>query len=128
MVGVPVSPVAAGQSTDEADLSAHVEELLAKEAIRQQIYNYSRGSDRLDKDLAMQVWPPDGTADYGGQVTNGHDLVEGLIQSLPNMTYSAHNMFASVISVDGDTAVSETYANSSLVVPLAFASGRRGSR
>ena len=121
MVGMPVSsPMAAGQSTAaEADLSAMVEELHAKEAIRQQIYNYSRGLDRLDKDLAMQVWHPDGTADYGGQVTNGRELVEGLVQTLPNMTYSAHNMLDTIISVDGDTAVSETYAASSLVVPMA---------
>ncbi len=121
MVGLPVSsPMAAGQSTAaEADLSAMVEELLAKEAIRQQIYNYSRGLDRLDKDLALQVWHPDGTADYGGQVTNGRDFIEGLIQSLPNMIGHAHHMLDTIISVDGDTAVSETYANSSLVLPLA---------
>jgi hypothetical protein len=119
VVGLPtVRPVTAGASAAGGDSSTVIEDLLAKDAIRAQIYNYSRGIDRLDKALTLQVWHPDGTADYGGQQTTGPQFVEGLFKSLPNMVSSAHHMLDTVIKVSGDKAVSETYANSSLVLPL----------
>lgn len=115
-VGLPISrPVEAGAPADD---SRALQELLAKEAIRDQIYNYSRGIDRLDKALALQVWHPEGTADYGGKPTTGPAFIEGLFKSLPNMVSHAHHMIDTIIKVNGDKAVSESYANSSLVLPL----------
>ena len=43
-----------------------LDELVAKDAIREQIYNYSRGLDRMDRQLARQVWHPDGTTNFVG--------------------------------------------------------------
>lgn len=43
-----------------------LDELVAKDAIREQIYNYSRGLDRMDKELARQVWHSDGTTNFVG--------------------------------------------------------------
>ena len=43
-----------------------LDDLVAKDAIREQIYNYSRGLDRMDKELARQVWHPDGTTNFVG--------------------------------------------------------------
>lgn len=114
------SPVTAGAGVSaaaEGDAST-LQGLLAREAIREQIYNYGRGIDRIDKQLTMDVWHPDGTADYGGQTVNGRGLVEELFKGLPNMTASAHHLLESRIEVDGDTAVSETIANTSIVNPL----------
>jgi hypothetical protein len=119
LIGSSAFKPAAAQRQVEPDLSKTVEALLAKEEIRQQIYNYSRGLDRMDKDLALQVWHPDGTADYGGQIVNGRALIEGIFQGLAHNVAHAHHMVDTIITVDGNKAVSETYANSSLVIPLA---------
>ena len=119
LIGASAFQPVAAQRQVEQDLSKTVEVLLAKEEIRQQIYNYSRGLDRMDKDLALQVWHPDGTADYGGQAVNGRALIEGIFQGLVNNVAHAHHMVDTMITVDGNKAVSETYANSSLVIPLA---------
>ncbi len=109
----PVSATKAAES--HASL---VEDLSAKEAIRNQIYNYSRGLDRMDKELALQVWHADGTADYGGKVTTGAEFVEGAFRMHSTILSHTHHMIDTIIKVNGDKAVSETYANSSLVYPL----------
>ena len=99
--------------------SKAAEELLAKEEIRQQIYNYGRGIDRMDKALATQVWHPDGTANYGGAPTTGAQFIEGLFKSLPAAYLShTHQMVDSIIKVDGDKAISETTANTSMMQAL----------
>jgi hypothetical protein len=115
MVGMPAAPATA--AGEDATPRA-VQDLVAREEIRKQIYNYGRGIDRLDKQLTLEVWHPDGTADYGGKVVNGRDWVEGLFKGLPNMTASAHHLLESRIEVDGDKATSETIANTSLMNPL----------
>jgi hypothetical protein len=38
--------------------------LIAKQAIKEQIYNYCRGLDRMDLELALACWHADGTADF----------------------------------------------------------------
>lgn len=113
--GVPGSRASAAGEDASATL---LQELAAKEEIRQQIYNYGRGIDRLDKQLTLDVWHPDGTADYGGKVVKGQEWVEGLFKGLPTMTASAHHLLESRIQVTGLKAVSETIANTSLVNPL----------
>ena len=120
VIGLPVtkSMAAGGQGAAAGDLARQVGELLAKEEIRQQIYNYGRGIDRMDLELTQHVWHPDGTADYGGKPVNGREWVAGLFKGLPNMTASAHHLLESHIVVTGDKAVSETIANTSIMNPL----------
>jgi hypothetical protein len=92
-----------------------IDVLVAENEIRQQIYNYSRGLDRMDKALALQVWHPDGTADYGGAVTKGSEFVERAFKLHESYISHTHHMIDSIIRVNGDTAVSETYANTSML-------------
>lgn len=113
--GGPGSRASAAADDESAKL---LQQLAAKEEIRQQIYNYGRGLDRLDKRLTSEVWHPDGTADYGGKTVNGREFVDGLLKSLPSMTATAHHLLESRIEVDGDKATSETIANTSLMNPL----------
>jgi hypothetical protein len=107
-----------GVAAAENDTAQALADLLAKDAIREQVYNYGRGIDRLDKQLTLDVWHPDGTADYGGQQVNGRDWAEGLFKGLPSMTASAHHLLESRNEVTGDTATRETIANTSIVNPL----------
>ena len=52
-------------------------DLLAREAIRQQLCNYGRGVDRRDRELLRSVWHEDGTLDYSMPgVTTPDQLIE----------------------------------------------------
>lgn len=46
-------------------------ELVAREAIRQQLHNYCRAMDRRDDGLGYAAWHEDGAADYGAGVFQG---------------------------------------------------------
>ena len=87
-----------------------VEELIAKDAIREQIYNYARGLDRMDKPLALSVWHSDATVQTpaGGDLT-GAEWIESAWRSHERITAHSHQMTNVLIKVDGDAAVSETY-------------------
>ena len=90
-------------------------ELAAKEAIRDQIHNYARGLDRMDRTLALQVWHPDGTADYLGQYKGlGSGFIDYAWRAHEKIMGHTHQMTNIVIKVNGDTAVSETYLIASL--------------
>lgn len=92
-----------------------LDELVAKDAIREQIYNYARAADRMDKELLRQVWHPDGTANFIGGYQGA---VEGFIEQVwalhATLAAHSHQMTNILIQVDGDTAVSETYVMTSL--------------
>ena len=92
-----------------------LDELVAKDAIREQIYNYARAVDRMDKELLTRVWHPDGTANFIGSYEG---TVAGFVERVwslhePLVAHS-HQMTNILIKVDGDTAVSETYVMTSL--------------
>ena len=92
-----------------------LDELVAKEAIREQIHNYARGLDRMDKALALQVWHPDGTADYLGQYKGlGSGFIEHAWRAHERIMGHTHQMTNIIIKVDGDKATSETYLIASL--------------
>ena len=89
----------------DRDREAAIDVLLAKDAISQQIFNYSRALDRMDTELALQMMHPGGNWNGSTRevwVKNGFDVNRG---------YSAHShqMTNSTIKVTGDKAVSETY-------------------
>ena len=92
-----------------------LDELVAKDAIREQIYNYARGLDRMDKDLAYQVWHPDGMADYIGTYEGtGAGFVDWVWPRHEPLVAHSHQITNILIKVDGNTAVSESYVMASL--------------
>jgi hypothetical protein len=93
--------------------------LIAKDQIRDQIYNYSRGLDRMDRALALQVFHPDAVVTQpnstgGGFKGNGEDWVNYAWNAHSKIAAHAHQMTNTLIRVDGDKATSETYAMDSL--------------
>ena len=89
--------------------------LLAKDAITEQIYNYSRGLDRMDKELALSVWHAEATVDIGGNAKmTGPEWIESAWRTHEKITSHAHTMANIQIKVTGDTAVSESYFIASL--------------
>lgn len=94
------------------DISA-LNELLDKQEITEQIYNYARSMDRLDLELGKSVFHPEATADYGTQMYQGtgYGFVEMCMKAhLQHLTHS-HQMGNILIEVNGDTALSETYGD-----------------
>src|SRR5262249_9943421 len=89
--------------------------LAAKEEIREIIYTYSRGLDRMDKELANSIWNPGATADYPNQKGTGPEIIDGIWAYHNTITSHSHQMTNILIKVTGDTAVSETYGSVSLL-------------
>lgn len=85
----------------------------AKEQIRDAIYRYCRGEDRLDGELSESLWHSDGTARYGynGEIFDGpaNRWAQTAHAGLANFTGSSHQVANILIEVDGDQAVSESY-------------------
>ena len=109
--------LAVGQSSLPADTADQrlLHELAAKDEIRAQIYNYARGLDRMDRQLATRVWHADGTADYIGTYEGtGAGFVDWVWPRHEPLVAHSHQITNVLIEVDGDTAVSESYVMASL--------------
>lgn len=102
-------------------MSAELEGLLAREAIRRRLHDYCRAMDRRDDELGYAVWHEDGTADYGADVFQGlgRDFVDQVSRNHLRRTAHSHQLATIGIEVDGDTAVSEAYATVRLVTEAA---------
>ncbi|ADP82585.1 hypothetical protein FraEuI1c_4592 [Pseudofrankia inefficax] len=94
-----------------------LEELAAREAIRQQLHNYCRAMDRRDDPLGYAVWHDDGTADYGPGIFQGRgrDFVDQVSRNHLRRLAHSHQIATVGIEVAGDRAASEAYVTVRLV-------------
>ena len=46
-------------------MSDDLDTLIAKQAVRDIVYRYCRGLDRMDREMALSIWHPDAMVDYG---------------------------------------------------------------
>ena len=90
---------------------AAVQQLFDKQAISEVIYNYCRGLDRMDRDLASTIWHEGGTADYGAYMFQGTGagFIDWVWLQHAGMDRHSHQISNILIEVDGDGAVSESY-------------------
>jgi SnoaL-like domain len=93
-----------------------LQELLDKQAITEAIYRYARAMDRLDRDLGYSVFWPEATADYDKQMYQGtgHGFVDMCMDAHPTFHSHSHQFSNILITVNGDTATSETYGDVTL--------------
>lgn len=106
-----------GQSRRGAMPAASALQLLVdKDQIRDQIYNYCRGLDRMDKALALSVWHPDATVEMApsGFKGSGPEWIESAWRTHEKIHSHTHQMTNILMQVNGDKATSETYFISSL--------------
>jgi len=90
-------------------------DLLAKQAITEQIYRYCRAMDRIDNDLGKTVWHADGLADYGSIFQGtGHEFIEWVAIGHSTTAGHSHQVSNILIEVSGDTATSEAYVTAAL--------------
>lgn len=89
-----------------------IEQLMAKEAIRDQIYTYCHALDRIDFDLGYTVFAPDAQVDYGPTFKGtGHDFITMMLKQHKKMVSTHHMMSNILIKLNDDCtkAASETY-------------------
>lgn len=117
LAGLLIEETLTGQSrkSDRSDAAA-IRQLLDKDQIRDQIYNYCRGLDRMDKPLALSVWHPDATVEMSpsGFKGSGPEWIESAWRTHERIHSHTHQMTNILINLDGAKATSETYFISSL--------------
>lgn len=89
-----------------------LKELLAKEAIREQIYNYCRALDRIDNELGYTVFSEDAEVDYGPTYKgSGRGFIDMMLDMHRTMVSTHHMMTNILIKFNDDytKAASETY-------------------
>ncbi|CAB4939980.1 unannotated protein [freshwater metagenome] len=91
-----------------------MDELLAKEAIREAINRFSRGIDRQDSELAKSVYHDDARDDHIGYTGSGHGLVDwvngyegpdGWVRGYLQDQYVQHYVTNTTIDLDLDNDV-----------------------
>jgi hypothetical protein len=96
-----------------------------QQAIREALYRYCRGVDRMDRALARSCWHTDGSADYRGMFSGGADaLLDWMWKLHATMETHSHQMTNQLIEVAGERAASETY----VTVVLRSKGGRSPAR
>lgn len=95
-----------GKTRDEK-----IDEMIAKDEIRDLALTYSRAVDRKDFVLLGQLYFPDAGDEHGGNTTG---TAKEFIELMPGWTEKtlvlAHNITNHLIKVDGDYAEGEVYA------------------
>lgn len=85
--------------------------ILAEDEIRRVIVEHSRGLDRCDEELVASCYFEDAKIHYGAvQCTGGAAAATGLVANLrENTSATTHAVPNSLIDIEGDEAMAETY-------------------
>ncbi|MTD17110.1 nuclear transport factor 2 family protein [Nakamurella sp. YIM 132087] len=92
------------------ELDAIVADLQDRSAIRDVLMRYSRGVDRLDRDLLLSVYHPDAIDDHGVFIGTAEAFADWAI-GMHTTTHVSHQhaIFNISIDLDGDVAHTESY-------------------
>lgn len=103
----------------------NVEEVAAREEVREVIGRYFRAMDQVDSPLGYSIFHEDGTGDYGPGIFSGpgRALIDWLNEYNRTLVASHHQMSNCTITVDGDRAAAETYVTATLLRPSPGGSG-----
>lgn len=92
-------------------------DLLAREQIRQLLYRYPRGLDRLDRDILLSIGHESATVEFRGMFSGSWEkFVDWLMSAHSTMLYNRHTIGNILMEVQGAVAVSETTATANLLV------------
>ena len=88
--------------------NTRMEDILAKDEIRDIIMRLARGTDRRDKDLMRSCYHPDATDDHGAFRGNGDEFSDWVVETLQPMK-TQHFLGQIRIEVEGNIASAESY-------------------
>ena len=85
-------------------------EFADREAIRDCLYRYCRGIDRLDVDLILSAYWPDAADEHGNFLANSaREFVDHAVPIIESMDLTTHFLGNVLIDVRGDEAFVESY-------------------
>ena len=98
------------QHLNNESLEKVVEELRDRQAIEDLLATYSRGIDRLDRDLLLSVYHPDALDDHGVFIGTPAEFVDWAI-AMHTATHLSHQqcILNHTCELDGNVAHTETY-------------------
>lgn len=97
-------------ATHSKDLPAALQELLDRNAIQDCVHRYCRGADRLDREMMLSAYHPDGIDEHGKFVGNAADFVDWALQAHTDSHLSTqHYVSNHRCDIAGDIAHAETY-------------------
>jgi len=84
-------------------------ELADREAIRECLYRYSRGVDRLDADMVRSAYWPDCTDNHMSFTGNAEEFIAWSFPIMGTMDQTMHIIGNVLMTIRGDTADVESY-------------------
>jgi hypothetical protein len=88
---------------------AAVQHFIDRQNILDCLIRFSRGMDRLDRELALSAFHPDAVCDYGPYVGDAAGLFDWAMMQKSNLVFTHHSLSNHSCEIDGDVAHSETY-------------------
>jgi ketosteroid isomerase-like protein len=103
-----------------AALQAKVDELSAREAIRDILYRYARGVDRADVELLKSCYHPEAVDAHWTFIGNAHEFAEEILKphQMGKIPLLKHFITNILIELDGDRAFVESSFLCMLELPL----------
>lgn len=86
-----------------------LEDLLAREAIRDCIFRYCHGIDRRDRETLRNCYWPDAVDNHGSFNGNAYEFIDVILPFLDTLIASSHSVANILLRVDGATARGETH-------------------
>jgi hypothetical protein len=93
------------------DREARIDALLAKDEIREVIHRVARGTDRLDRELIISGYWPDGFDDHNSFRGGPVEFADWVLTVLAHFRATHHFLGQCRIELDGDVAYCETYCD-----------------
>ena len=85
-------------------------EMADREAIRDCLYRYCRGIDRLDIELIESAYWPDASDEHGNFIArSAREFIEHAVPILKSIEMTTHFLGNVLIEIDGDRAAVESY-------------------
>ncbi len=92
-----------------SSVSKMMKELADREAIRDVLLRYCRGSDRCDTAMVLDAYWPDAHDDHMEFSGTPEEFVDYSTPILQTMRFSQHQLINVLICIDGNTAEVESY-------------------
>ena len=94
-------------------------ELADREAIRDCLFRYCRGIDRLDDELLHDVYWQDAIDEHAGFIGSGEEFIVHVFKALGPLDQTMHALQNILIEIDGDVARIESYFHAFHRIPEA---------
>lgn len=97
-----------------ADETTLLHQLLDRESIRECLYRYSRGIDRVDEEALRSAYWPDAPCRHGAHVGTGAQFIEEALKNRRLAGRAIHMIGNILIDLHGESAAVESYFRSTI--------------